>query len=182
MSAERLLEDERYRLMIERLPAGVLVHGHDGAILFANSAAARIAGVRTSAELVHRSIGDFLPPPFLKSLRNGLLGGDTLPERVRERLTRADGAVIDVEVSEIPYLSGGILCVQLSVTDARAAIEAEGAIALAESRMRELAERIPGVLWTADVDGRITSCTGGLGFAGDRRSWVGAPFEELFGG
>jgi PAS domain S-box-containing protein len=174
------LGDERYRQMIERLPSGVIVHEQSGRIVFANRLASEIGGFANATELVGRHIGELLPPPFLKGLQGALVGGATLPERVRVDLTRVDGARVPIDVSETPYFAGGILCVQLSVTDVAAKVAAEGAIAATEARVRLLVDRIPGMVWSADREGRVLSWRGRLGFT-EAEDWVGRPFLDLVG-
>jgi PAS domain S-box-containing protein len=63
--AEAALKDaqERYRLLVETSPDAILVQ-QDRKIVFANPAALRLLGATQQAQVVGRSIPDFLGPDF----------------------------------------------------------------------------------------------------------------------
>ena len=110
---------DRYDRLVQHAPDGILIHYGDR-IVMANAAAAGLVGANGAAELVGRSISEFLSPPFFKSLEQWLIGHDERPpaaEPVRETLRRLDGSEFAVDVTAIPFLEAGQPAAHLVIRD-----------------------------------------------------------------
>ncbi len=102
-----LLEsEERYRRLVELLPSGVLLH-HQGKILLANGAAARILKADHPGELVGQSGLHFLHPDYraltLEHLERLATTAQPALVSVEEKVVRRDGVTIDVALSAVPF-------------------------------------------------------------------------------
>jgi PAS domain S-box-containing protein len=98
--------EERYRQLVELSPEGIGVE-KDDKIVFINTAATGLLGAKNSAELIGKSILDFVHPDFRKrthrQLEYLLRKQKALP--LRENVfMRVDGTPIDVEVAATPLV------------------------------------------------------------------------------
>jgi PAS domain S-box-containing protein len=114
--------EEHYRLLVETLPDGVIVHS-EGRIVFANTASATIIGAASPADLTGKPVLEFVHPDYrelaLKRIQQLLNEGVPTP-LAEEKFVRLDGTSIDVEVSAIPFLHAGkpaMLTVFNDITD-----------------------------------------------------------------
>ena len=93
--------EERYRLLIETLPDGVVVHS-EGSVVFANPASAAIIGASSPDALIGKSVIDFVHPKFrkrvLKRIQMAISNGEHVP-LLEEKFIRKDGTPIEVGVS-----------------------------------------------------------------------------------
>jgi PAS domain S-box-containing protein len=110
--------EERYRQLIELCPDGIFVQA-DYRFVFANQAALKIFGAKTTEELFGKPILDLICPAYreivtarIEQLRQGL----PVPP-IEEQFLRLDGTVIDVEVAAIPFIYNGQLAAQVVVRD-----------------------------------------------------------------
>jgi two-component system cell cycle sensor histidine kinase/response regulator CckA len=101
--AERTRQEaeQRYRHLIDALPQGVVVHV-DGKIVFANLAAARLAGARSADALLGTSAIDWVHPDSASAASTRIERtyhklGDQPP--LAERLVRPDGSTVDAVIS-----------------------------------------------------------------------------------
>ena len=95
--------EERYRVLVEFSPNSICVH-RDGKLLYVNPAGVRLFGATDLAELVGRSVLDFIHPdslPVVRERLRGLREGGTAP-LIEERFVTLNGDVRDVEVTAIP--------------------------------------------------------------------------------
>lgn len=128
--------EARYRKLIELSPDALVVY-RDGMIIFANSAAASLLGVSTPEPILGKSVFDFLHPDYRELARQRvtetLMTGETAP-LIEEKLLRADGSVLDAEVTtaRIDYEDGPAL--QTLVRDITARKQAESALRASEAR------------------------------------------------
>lgn len=133
--------EERYRLLIESSPVGVMIH-RDGMYQFVNPAALRLLGYERSEDLVGRSVFDIVPPERHEAIRARIaaLGAQTHSVRFEdERLLRRDGSILNVEVivSTINFAGGPARQVLiLDVTEQRQAERRQHLL------MRELDHRV----------------------------------------
>ncbi|MDQ3033753.1 MAG: PAS domain S-box protein [Myxococcota bacterium] len=110
-SDEAMAESERrYRSLMESLPEPVLVHV-EGKIAYANSAAARVAGVAAASDLIGRSVVDFAGPGTRAALEARMTRSldDPAPLAVVDQtfIRPTDGVELHVEVRTIPILFEG---------------------------------------------------------------------------
>jgi PAS domain S-box-containing protein len=101
--------EEKYRLLMETLPNGVIVHSK-GKIEFANQSSARLIGASSPAELVGMPVMSFLHPDYralaIERIKSAMESGQPLPV-AEEKFIRLDGKVIDVEVTAVPFAYKG---------------------------------------------------------------------------
>ena len=94
--------DARYRQLLAMTPEAVLVHA-SGTIIFTNPAAAELLGVASEDALVGRPISDFATEESRDALEGlSATAQDERPPRVRGRLVKSTGGVLDVEISSSP--------------------------------------------------------------------------------
>ncbi len=129
-----VLRAEALHAVLAALPLGVILKDERGHIAFANGAATRLVGAST---LVGRSLsGLFEPVERARPL-------ETFP--CHERLVRASGPPIEVEISELPLVNGVLL---RAVSD--------------ETRSRQVLAQMPGFVWTRDLAGARTVWSEGI--------------------
>ncbi len=111
--------EERYRELVELSPNAILVHC-DGRIVFANTATARLIGAAQPADLLGRSVYDFVDPDQRDFAR------ERVARIVQHRLTlgamemkyvRMDGSAGHMEVSSRYFLYEGQPAVQAIARD-----------------------------------------------------------------
>ena len=106
METELRQSEERYRQLVELSPEGIGVE-RDDKIVFINTAAARLLGAKNSAELIGKSILDFVHPDYRKRTHRQLefLRRKQKALPLRENIfLRVDGTTIDVEVAATPLV------------------------------------------------------------------------------
>ncbi len=146
--------EARYRKLVELLPDALIVH-RDGVIVFANSASASLLGVAESQELLGKPVSDFVPPDYreatMRRIAERHVTGETLP-LLEEKLLRADGSVINVEIAStlVEYEEG--MAIQTLLRDITARKEAGEALRASEERYRLITESASDVIWTLDVE------------------------------
>ncbi len=142
---QALLESEdRYRRLVESLPDGVIVHSQ-GRIVFANLVIAKIGGVSSPAELIGKPVIEFVHPDYreaaLKRIQESLRDGVPAP-LAEEKFIKADGTVIEVEVTAIPFSYAGKPAVLTVVNDISERKRAEEALKDYNTRLEaEVTER-----------------------------------------
>ncbi len=117
---EALYESEaRYRELVEMSPDSIVVH-RDGRIVFANSAAIKLAGGSEPADLLGRSplelVHESSRPIAIERIRSMMQEGKAAG-RVEEVFLRLDGSTIDVEVLASPIVFHGQPSIQVIIHD-----------------------------------------------------------------
>ncbi len=142
--------EELYRTLVERSADAIfLVAGDPPAIQEANAAACELLG-RDRAELVGMPIGAIVPPDERPRQRERIaaMRGSGEPVRVGLRMLRADGAEVEVELSQQATHDGRIVGVARDVGERKRA-EAERA------RLAAAVEQTADTVVITDLDGRI---------------------------
>lgn len=101
--------EERYRSLFEACPEAILVH-HDGRVVLANPACARLAGFPDADALIGKSIWDFIPAEVSGVTRerlHALIEEQRPAEPIEIKLRRLTGELLDVESSAIFFLYRG---------------------------------------------------------------------------
>jgi diguanylate cyclase (GGDEF)-like protein/PAS domain S-box-containing protein len=165
--AEELLREseERYRNVVELSPDAIFVH-MDNKLTFVNTAAVKLIGAKSADELVGRDIMELVHPDFRNTVRsrlNVLSRGREVP-LIEEKFLRVDGTPVDVEVAAIGFHHGGRPAVQVVARDISERKAFEESLRQSETRYRDLFENANDIVYTHDLDGRITS----MNFAGLR--------------
>ncbi len=138
--------EARYRTLAESTPNGVVVHQY-GRIVFANQAAVRIVGASAPADLVGRSVLDFVHPDFRDPVRSRIGEASRTGEATaltEERFLRMDGKEVDVEVVRIPVVFGETTAINTIIRDISDRKRAEKALRDSRER-REAAQRLEAV-------------------------------------
>ena len=109
--------EERYRNLILASRHAILVHA-DQAILFINQAGTRLFGLTSAQDIEGRLLTECFTEDFIRGLLpRENLDISTPPAPVEQRLERADGNSIDVEMVATPTTFDGHLAVQVVITD-----------------------------------------------------------------
>jgi PAS domain S-box-containing protein len=131
---------ENFRRMVELSPDCIGVHV-DGNYVYANQAFVQLVGAKSEAEILGRSVFEFVDPVDHEVLRDRfvrLAAGENVPY-LRETLRCIDGSPLAVEAAALPLRYGSRDAVQVIVRDITARIRAEEELQAAE-RMRAAAE------------------------------------------
>ena len=94
--------EHRWRALIEQSPIAVTMVDAGGAIAFANAGAAQLCGTADPADLVSRTMADFLPVEehdFARAMLQDLWTGRIELRGYRATLKRLDGETIKVELN-----------------------------------------------------------------------------------
>lgn len=159
--------EARYRALVEAAPDGIVVH-HEGIILYANSAAARIFGARRPEELVGRKVLEFVHPAdhaLVVDRIQRIEKGGARTDLAEMRGLRLDGTIIPLEAAGHQVQYGGRVADQSIIRDISARKAAEEALD-AQRLARPLVRRIIQTLLqhvsvprqaTADLGRRLAS-------------------------
>ena len=107
--AELAASEERYRLLVQTAPEGISVCVGDR-VVFINECGAKMFGAANAAEMIGRSVMDFVHPDFRKIVTSRIreLNDDRRSVPLMEqKLLRLDGTVFDAEVVAVPVLHQG---------------------------------------------------------------------------
>jgi PAS domain S-box-containing protein len=111
--------EERYRQLVELCPEAIAVD-RGGTIAFVNSAAVRLLGATSAADVLGKPIMSFVHRDFHALVADHIreLAADpTVARRAEEKLVRLDGTVLDVEVAATAITYEGQPAAQLVVHD-----------------------------------------------------------------
>ncbi|MGH9754374.1 MAG: PAS domain S-box protein, partial [Blastocatellia bacterium] len=144
--------EERYRLLTEISPDGVMIIGDDGTIHLANESMQRMLGV-TSEQVIGRNFSDFFTSRCVGQYCDYLtdLMAKDLPEsQVEIAFRRDDGRIVPVEISAVRFDWKGRRFAQFIIHDisGRKQAEAERERLLKEieaerNRLRQILEQMP---------------------------------------
>jgi diguanylate cyclase (GGDEF)-like protein/PAS domain S-box-containing protein len=172
-STEEGPAEERYRELAEQLPVGLLCC-RDGRITYINPAGREMLGVTSLDEVASRPFLDFIHPDSrsLAETRGRVLqSGSSLPGTVRQRLLRADGTTVDIEVMTVGFedcAGRGIYSLAVDITDR---LRAEEALQKSEARWRSLVHNASDIVALLNPDGTLEYATPAaerlLGYAAD---------------
>jgi PAS domain S-box-containing protein len=160
--------EERYRLLTEISPDGVVIVGDDGTIHLANQSMQRMLGVAPE-QVIGRSLFDYFPPRCVDKYRDcltGLLTSDMPEGQVEIAFRRDDDEVLPAEVSAVRFDWKGRHFAQFIIHDisGRKLDEAErerlhGEIEAERNRLRQILEQMPvGVAIAEAPSGRPIFC------------------------
>jgi PAS domain S-box-containing protein len=111
--------EERYRRLVDLSPNAIGVE-LGGQILYTNRAWARLLGADSPNDLLGKSLFDFVAAEHRASLvqrLEDLAHAQTSGKVIEQQVIRIDGAIIDVELSAMPFAYEGQHAVQITVRD-----------------------------------------------------------------
>lgn len=138
---------------------GIFIKDRAGKYLLCNEAAGRISG-RPAEEIVGLSDTDLIEPEDLEVVRDqDRVVMETGLAQTREYDLTTRGEVRSYVGTKSPYRddAGNIIGVVGIVRDVTRQKQTEREIRTSEERLRELADAIPQIVWTANADGSIIS-------------------------
>lgn len=97
---------KRYRRLIESIPDAIVLHVN-GEVVFANNAAVNLFRIKDKSEIKGRNIFDFVHEDYREIINKRVVKVQRDFERVpliEEKMIRADGTEVEVEVASIFYL------------------------------------------------------------------------------
>ncbi len=136
--------EERYRRLVESSKDSILVH-REGRILFANTAAAELAGASCSMELKGRSLLEFVPEEARERIAAIIFRATTgvFTPLQEQRIQRLDGAIREVEVASSPMVYEGQAAFLVVIRDLTERRQIETALRESEARFRTVFENAP---------------------------------------
>jgi PAS domain S-box-containing protein len=184
-AAEALREsEERYRLLAEKIPDALFIYDNER-FVYANRAGLQLLGVKSFEDLESRSKYDFVHPDYRDFVRQrtGLLKqyGKEVP-LMEQKILRADGSLVDVNVKSIIFPHQGRNLVMSIVRDITEWKKAELALAASEERYRNLAEASPDMIFVIDSNGKVRYLNTSAARAAGRQPQeaLGVPLRDFF--
>ena len=154
--------EERYRSLVELSPDAIVIY-REGKFTYLNPAALRLWGAADANDLIGKPILSVVHPDFHDHVREQAeyIQQFQQPAPLAEqKCIRLDGAVIDVEVTGLPFRAEGqsaVLGVFRDVTEKKQAREA---LRKAEKRLRTVVGSASLILFATDKSGVFTLCEG----------------------
>jgi diguanylate cyclase (GGDEF)-like protein/PAS domain S-box-containing protein len=148
-----------YRALVEQSQVGVYVV-QDGRIVYANPRLAELFGFTTAALLALPGVAELIHPSdramVEERLRQRIEGEITTSTHVMKGVRR-DGSVVELEVYSARTEHDGRPAVTGTMIDATERRERERALQAREERYRDLIENAADIVYTCDLEGRLTS-------------------------
>ncbi len=150
----------RYQAVVENSPDGVAV-SMDNKMVYVNPAAVRLAGARSAADLLGRSVLEFVQEDYRAEVERRQLNmlQTGLPSPVLQaKLRRPDGKIIDSESTGVPIMYAGKPAILNSFRDVTEQRHRDQALRASEARYRQLHESMMDAFVATDLNGRLTEC------------------------
>jgi len=132
--------EERYRVLVELSPDGILVH-RGGSYVFANQAALHLFGATREEEVVGRDVISLIHPDdrgnISRRMESMSAGVKRVPLR-EARLMRMDGSYLPVEASAAPIIYDGSPSIQVVIRDISDRKESQRRAALLDAVLRNM--------------------------------------------
>jgi len=172
---------DRYRLLLELIPDGVVVH-QEGRVVFSNRAAIRLVGLTDESQVLGRLIGEFVRPECREALTDRLraLVDPGVPSPPAEmHLCDVDGGAVPIESTSALTTWEGHPAYQVLMRDLTVNKLAERALTAQAALVEHVADAIIGT----DLDGVVTSWNPAAEsvFGWTRAETVGEPLVSLLG-
>ena len=160
--AERELRESeaRYRQLVDVSPNGIIVH-EQGHIVYCNAEAVRIAGAKSSDELIGRAILDLVDTKNVARAKARLAQMEREPgplAMVDVRFVRLDGTRVEIEGTSAPFTLEGRTLIHTVLRDVTTRKEAERALREGEERFRTLVDALGDGVVLQMADYSIVTC------------------------
>lgn len=149
--------EARYHQLVEISPDMVAIV-HKGIIVFINENGAHLLGAANSNEIIGRKSADFIPNNTMNEAAEQfrkLHTQEHLPA-YEQKVTRLDGAVLDVEVQGMRYDYQGEPAIQVIARDITHHKKTEQALRAERDRVQTYLDTIETIIITLDTWGKIT--------------------------
>lgn len=158
----------KYQSLVEKLPIGIVIH-NQGKLLFANTQAHLILGVKSSSEFEGISIMDFVHPDYREAIfqRMKEVAAGVPAPMMEQKYVRADGRVIEVEAMAFPFSFKGEPSIQVIFRDISEKKQTEARIKKNETLFTQLFQNVPMAVVMLDEAGKVFQVNRG--------------FEQMFG-
>jgi PAS domain S-box-containing protein len=146
--------EEKYRSMVNLLPDAVFIHS-EGKILFANTAALKMVGIKSLKQLTTRTILEFVHPDsanFARKRINQILLTGKPSSFAEEKIITTDNQTIEVEVIGIPVTYLGKPAIQTIARDITLRKKAEQEIKLRDELLNLTGDMAKVGGWEFDAD------------------------------
>jgi PAS domain S-box-containing protein len=144
--ATALHESEgRYRRMLDTLPDAVIIR-HGEKIVYVNTAALRLLGATSPAQLIGKSPLEFIHPDYHDKVRELFARKAAAGEfivGIEQQYRRLDGSIVDVETVGTEIHEGGMSGRQVVARDITARKRVEAALRESTDRYRRMVENFP---------------------------------------
>jgi PAS domain S-box-containing protein/putative nucleotidyltransferase with HDIG domain len=149
--------EENYRLLVETMPDGVVVHSQ-GKFVFLNPAAVRIYGAKNARELLGKPMLARVHPDYrtVVTKRGTRLSEGKEVGLLEEKILRMDGSAVDVEVTAKPFIYQGAPAVQMVIRDISQRKQADEALRMNEEKYRVLVDGVDDGFYVTDAAGAFT--------------------------
>ncbi|MBI4976704.1 MAG: PAS domain S-box protein [Spirochaetes bacterium] len=147
--------EERYRVLVEKLPIGIVVSQGD-TIVYANNAISRMIGVLNDESIIGRNIYDFIPQEYrgrAQSRRQALSASTPMADVEEFMICTMAGAQIPAEVQAVRIMFNGSPAILNLVVDVTERKKAEYNLRESEERFRQIAENIQEIFFLYEKDG-----------------------------
>ena len=158
----------KYQSLVEKLPIGIVIH-KEGRLLFANTQAFLILGVKKTNELIGSNVMDFVHPDYRMGILQRMkeVAAGVPAPMMEQKYVRADGRIIEVEAMAFPFLFKGESCIQVIFRDISEKKQAEARIKKNETLLTQLFQNVPMAVVMLDESGKVFQVNRG--------------FEQMFG-
>ena len=157
--------EERYRLLTELSPDGIVIASEDGTVHLANDSMLRMLNAAPEC-VIGRNLLDFLEPEFKEHCRNcliDLMTGNPLATEIEAAFQRKDGQGFPVEVNAVRFDWKGEQFAQIIIHDISGRKQSEherelllGEIEAERNRLSQILEQMPiGVAIAEAPSGRL---------------------------
>ena len=147
--------EERFRLLAETAPIGIILH-KDEEIFYANPAATQILGASDSRELIGRKIVDHIHPDYRPTVQDRVRTMQEVNRAaplIEEKYLRLDGSTVDVEVTAVPFITQGERMYQVIIHDISERKRTEAALQEKTDELDRFFNVALDLLCIADTDG-----------------------------
>jgi PAS domain S-box-containing protein len=148
--------EENYRLLMDTIPIGVIVH-QEGLINYINPTGAKLFNAATPQVLIGKPILSLVHPDYQAVVRDRI--GAALQDReiaalIYEKLVRVDGTSFDAEVAGLRLILSGKTSVMVMIADITKRKYAEDMLRHSEENFRHLSENTADGIVILTAEGR----------------------------
>jgi PAS domain S-box-containing protein len=133
--------EEKYRTLVESSFDGIAIH-QDGLLVYVNRTGARLLGSDNPETFIGKPAIEIVAPEFRERIQQRVQDApQDSQDLIREQFLRADGTLIDVDVTTTPSIWKGKPAGYVTFRDITAQIHAEEALRESEEKYRMLVEK-----------------------------------------